>query len=470
MSHYTMLINGQMVSTSDSFDVLNPADESVLAQAPEASDADLNAAVAAAKAAFVSWGQSPIEQRQQAMLKISDIIKENSEELIALLIAEQGKSQIQAEREVVQMGSAGAAARAGMLIKPEILEENDECRIELDYRPLGVVAAIVPWNFPFGIAVGKLTCAIMAGCTLVLKPSPFTPLSTLRLGELIKDVLPKGVLNIITGSDSLGPKLTAHKDIAKISFTGSTATGKKVMQTAAVDLKRITLELGGNDAAIVLDDADIDKMAYPLFLGAFGNSGQICTAVKRVYAHESIYDKLVDALAFIASQVKVGPGSDPESQLGPIQNRAQYEKVLAVLADVKNGEGRIVAGGEEHQGKGYFLKPTIVADVKEGCRLVDEETFGPILPVIKYTDVDDAISRANDTLYGLGGSVWGSDIERASKYARQLSSGSAWVNRHPNLSAFIPFAGAKNSGIGVENHELGIKEYCQIHVVNISKK
>lgn len=466
---YSMLINGQLVTTNDQFEVISPADETVIGRAPNASDAQLDQAVTAAEQAFLSWRNTSSQQRGEVLLRISETIKEHADELIDLLVAEQGKPRAQAEREVLQTGAGGLVARVSLKLEPEILKDDEHGRVEVHHRPLGVAAAIVPWNFPFSIAMNKLGTALMAGCTLVLKPSPYTPLTTLRLGELLKDCVPAGVLNVLSGDDSFGPKLTAHPGIKKISFTGSVATGKKVMAGAAHDLKRVTLELGGNDAAIVLDDVDLEKAAKPLFMGAFVNSGQTCIAIKRIYAHESIYEDLVQALANIARTSKVGPGSDPQTVIGPIQNRLQYKRVAAVLDAVKSGEGRIVAGGELHPDKGYFLDPTIVADVKEGCPLVDDETFGPILPVIKFSDLDDAIQRANATTFGLGGSVWSRDVERAAEVARQLDSGSAWVNQHPAVSPLFPFAGAKNSGMGVESGVYGLKEFSQLHVVNILK-
>lgn len=469
MKEFSLLIDGELVATREQFDVINPADESVVARAPNAGDAELERAVSAAECAFESWRNSRFEERREVLLRIADIIEANGDELIDLLVAEQGKSRAQAEREVLQQGAAGLRMRAELKLETELLQDDAKGRVEVHYRPLGVAAAIVPWNFPFGIAIGKLATALMSGCTLILKPSPFTPLGTLRLGELIKDVVPAGVLNILSGDDSFGPKLTAHPGIKKISFTGSIGTGKKVMESAARDLKRVTLELGGNDAAIVLDDVDVEKIARPLFMGAFINSGQTCVAIKRVYAHESIYEPLVNALADIARQTPVGPGSDPKSVLGPVQNRLQYQRVLAVLDSVREGQGRIVAGGEPTADKGYFLAPTIVADVEEGCPLVDEETFGPILPVLKYREVEDAIARANGTGYGLGGSVWSSDTQRAAEIARQLDTGSAWVNQHPALSPLVPFAGAKQSGLGVESGSWGLQEFCQLHVVNVRK-
>ncbi|MGQ9425266.1 aldehyde dehydrogenase family protein [Gilvimarinus sp. F26214L] len=469
MKDFYLLINGERVAGSEHFDVMNPADESLAGRAPNATDADLERAIGAAERAFESWRHTTAGERRKVLLGIVAAIRDNSDELIDLLITEQGKSRTQAEREVLQQGAAGLEQRAQLELEPEVIQDVQKSRVELHYRPLGVAAAIVPWNFPFGIAIGKLATALMAGCTLILKPSPFTPLTTLRLGELIRDIVPAGVLNILSGDDSLGPRLTAHPAIKKISFTGSIATGKKVMQSAAGDLKRVTLELGGNDAAIVLDDVDVDKVALPLFMGAFVNSGQTCVAIKRVYVHETVYEELVEALGRIAQETKVGPGHDPESVLGPIQNRLQYQRVLAVLDSVKSGGGRIVAGGETVGANGFFLQPTIVADVAEGCPLVDEETFGPILPVIRYSDIDDAVRRANATEYGLGGSVWSSNPERAADIARRLDAGTAWVNQHPALSPLVPFAGAKQSGLGVESGKAGLKEFCQVHVVNIRK-
>ncbi|MCW8194555.1 aldehyde dehydrogenase family protein [Proteobacteria bacterium 005FR1] len=469
MTSYAMLIDGKLVAGSEEFDVINPADETVVAKAPNATDAQLDEAVAAAERAFKSWRKTTAAERGEVLLRIADVIEENAEELIDLLVSEQGKSRKQAEREVLQQGAAGLKLRSKLALEPKVVQDDEQGRVELHYRPLGVAAAIVPWNFPFGIAIGKLATALAAGCTLILKPSPFTPLSTLRLGELIKDIVPAGVLNILSGDDSFGPKLTAHPGIRKISFTGSIATGKKVMESAARDLKRVTLELGGNDAAIVLDDVDAEKIALPLFMGAFINSGQTCVAIKRIYAHESVYEPLVQAVGAIARQAKVGPGKDPESALGPVQNRLQYERVLKVLDTVKSGQGRIVAGGEIAAGKGYFVPPTIVADVQEGCPLVDEETFGPILPIIKYSEVDDAIHRANASGYGLGGSVWSTNEERAAEIARQLDTGSAWVNQHPSLSPLVPFGGAKQSGLGTESGIEGLKGFCQLHVVNIRR-
>jgi acyl-CoA reductase-like NAD-dependent aldehyde dehydrogenase len=302
----------------------------------------------------------------------------------------------------------------------------------------------------------------------VQKPSPYTPLATLRMGETARGVLPPGVLNILAGGNELGSWMTAHPGIDKISFTGSVRTGKQVVASASSNLKRVTLELGGNDAAIVLDDVDPGAIAPQLFRAAFSNCGQVCVAIKRLYVPESLYEPMCDALAGIARSVRVGDGLDPESQMGPLQNRMQYEKVLAILQNAKDAGARIVCGGHALDRPGYFIAPTIVADIKEGTRLVDEEPFGPVLPVIKYHDVDDAVRRANDSRYGLSGSVWTNDLARGAEIAGRLEVGTASVNQHAIPDATVPFGGAKESGLGREYSALGLKSYMEAQVVTVS--
>jgi acyl-CoA reductase-like NAD-dependent aldehyde dehydrogenase len=288
------------------------------------------------------------------------------------------------------------------------------------------------------------------------------------MGEITRDILPPGVLNILAGGDNLGPWITSHPGIDKISFTGSVATGKKVLASAASNLKRVTLELGGNDAAIVLEDVDIEKVAPAIFWAAFANSGQICVAIKRLYVHESIYEPFCKELARLAREAKVGDGMDPEVKIGPIQNKMQFDKVLGFLDDTKRVRGaRILEGGKAIEGSGYFVQPTIVADIREGARLVDEEPFGPILPVIRYSDIEDVIHRANDTRYGLGASVWTSDIARGAAIAARLEAGTTWVNQHSLPDALIPFGGAKESGLGREYSALGLKSYMEAQVIHV---
>jgi acyl-CoA reductase-like NAD-dependent aldehyde dehydrogenase len=309
----------------------------------------------------------------------------------------------------------------------------------------------------------------LAGNTLVLKPSPYTPLSTLKVGELLRDVFPPGVVNIISGSDQLGAWMTSHPVPRKISFTGSVETGKKVALSAAPDLKRVTLELGGNDPAIVLDDADPAVVASAIFAGAFNNNGQVCSAIKRVYVPEALYDDVVEGLAAHARSIKVGEGTEEGVKLGPINNEPQYERVKELVADALSHGATAVTGGKAMDRAGYFFEPTILTGLSDGTRIVDEEQFGPALPVVPYRDLGDAIDRANATHFGLSGSVWGGDADRAAAVAAQLECGTAWVNTHLALSPEQPFGGFKWSGIGVENGPWGLAEFSEFQVVHRSK-
>jgi acyl-CoA reductase-like NAD-dependent aldehyde dehydrogenase len=463
MSDFNLLIDGKMVPGDQTMPVLNPATEEVLVQCPRASKKQLNAAVAAAKAAFPAWAATPIEERRRLVTQMAEIIEANTNELARLLTSEQGKPLADATGEV--MGMAGFFRYLASLDLPMKVIEDSGDGVEAHRRPLGVIGAIIPWNYPLLILSFKLPSALLAGNTLVVKPAPTTPLSTLRFAELVKDVLPKGVLNVITDANDLGDVMTKHPDIRKISFTGSTATGQKVMANAAATLKRITLELGGNDASIVLDDVDPKKVAPGIFEDAFQNSGQVCLAIKRLYVHESVYDEICNELVAIARNTVVDDGSKQGTKLGPLQNKMQYEKVKGFLKDARKN-GNIIAGGAAMDRPGYFIEPTIVRDIKEGSRLVDEEQFGPVLPVIKYSDNDDVIRRANATNYGLGASVWSSDTARAHKVASRIEAGTVWINKHLDMAPHIPFGGAKQSGIGTEFAEEGLAEFTQLQIIN----
>jgi acyl-CoA reductase-like NAD-dependent aldehyde dehydrogenase len=425
--------------------------------------------VAAGRRAFSSWSALSFEDRTIAIQRMADVLEANADMLAELLTREQGKPVQQSKDEI----NRAATLTAGMLrirFATETIVDDAEKRIELRYVPLGVAGIITPWNAPINLAIGPLVSALYTGNTVVLKPSPYTPLSTLKIGELIRDVLPRGVVNFIAGGDQLGQLMTEHPGIDKISFTGSVATGKKVMASAASTLKRVTLELGGNDAAIVLDDVDPKTVAPKLFFAGFVNSGQVCMAIKRIYAHEKIYDALCEALAEEARKWKVGDGLDPSTKLGPIQNRMQYDKVRDVIEDTKKAGGTFLSGAEQPKGAGYFVNPAIVTGLGESNRLVREEQFGPIVPVLKFSDVNDALRRANDTRYGLSGSVWSRDPERAAAIAARLEVGTAWVNQHRATAANVPFGGAKESGIGRTYSELGLKAYMEPRVVSILKQ
>lgn len=457
-SALAMLINGCAVDASQTIAVVNPATEAVIAHVPDCDEAGLNAAVRAARGAFPGWRDTPYAQRQAALRTIGATLAAHADTLAAILTAEQGKPLAAAVGEI-----QAAAWWIGVVAEQELPVHVSEAlpsqRSVTRHVPLGVVGAIVPWNFPLLLAIWKIGPALLTGNTLVLKPSPFTPLATLRLGALLRDLLPPGVLNIVTGGDALGPWMTRHPDIDKISFTGSTATGRRVMESASANLKRLTLELGGNDAAIILDDADVDAIAEPLFWACFANSGQVCVAAKRVYVHDAVYDRLAAGLADIAARMTVGDGAVDGTQLGPVQNRAQYDRVRALIADSVTAGHRFLAGGDVPDGQGYFIPVTIVDNPPNDARVVQEEAFGPVVPLIRYTDLDDAIARANDCDYGLGGSVWSRDMDRAQAVAARMETGTVWINSAQGLSPFAAFAGHKQSGLGVENGPDGLLEF-----------
>jgi len=465
------LIDGELEADASTtqLGVINPATGQVFAYAPSASREQLDRAVAAARRAATTWRQTSYESRADLVRRMAAVLRENQHELAELLTREQGKPVGQA-RDEIERAASQSEGMVKIAIQPEVIEDNEQRRIELHYYPLGVAGIITPWNAPVNLAAGPLVSALYTGNTVVLKPSPYTPLTTLRLGALLRDVFPKGVLNVLAGDDELGQWMTEHPGIDKISFTGSVETGKKVMAAAAGTLKRLTLELGGNDAAIVLDDVDPKTIAPKLFFASFVNSGQVCMAIKRIYAHESIYEALCAALAEEAGKAKVGDGMTAGVQQGPIQNREQYERVVGILEDTRRTGARILAGGVVPTGDGYFFPPTIVADIAEDSRLVREEQFGPIVPVLKFSDIEDALRRANDTRFGLSGSVWSRDPERAAAVASRLEVGTAWVNQHRTTSATVPFGGAKESGVGRQYSILGLKSYLEPRVLSILKQ
>jgi acyl-CoA reductase-like NAD-dependent aldehyde dehydrogenase len=465
---FDLLIDGRAVAGESRIPVVNPVTGAVFAHASAAGRAQLDTAVAAAQRAFPAWSALSFAERAAAVRQMSDVLRMHQEELAQLLTREQGKPVGQSRDEITRAATQ-SEGMAAIQVPVETLVDDAQRRIELRYRPLGAVGIITPWNAPINLAAGPLTAALYTGNTVVLKPSPYTPLTTLRLGQLLAAVFPAGVLNVLAGGDELGAWMTQHPGIDKISFTGSVATGKQVMAAASGTLKRVTLELGGNDAAIVLDDVDVKAVAPKLFFAAFVNSGQVCMAIKRIYAHERIHDALCAALAEEARKARVGDGLDPQTQYGPIQNRMQYERVVALLEDTRRRGGRFLAGGEVPQGPGYFLPPTLVADLDEDSPLVREEQFGPLLPILKFSDVEDAIRRANDTRYGLAGSVWSADTERAASVAARLEVGTAWVNQHRTTSATVPFGGAKESGIGRQYSLLGLKENMEPQVISVLK-
>ena len=469
-TQYKNLINGQMIETGEWCDVVNPANEEVIGQVPKCGKDELDQAVAAARAAFKTWKNTSFEERQAACMAISGAIKENAEELYRLLTSEQGKPHEQAKGEI--FGAAGMSAAQSTLKLEDVINEDSDERLSRTRRvPVGVVGGIVPWNFPVMMAVQKIVPALMSGCTSVLKPSPFTPLTTLRIAELIADKVPAGTVNIITGEESLGPLITSHPDIDKVTFTGSTATGKKIMEGASADLKRITLELGGNDASIVMPDADPKKIAEQIFWSSFSNAGQICVAAKRIYIHEDIYDELAAALAEYAKTVKVGDGSEQGTGVGPIQNKKQYDRVLELIQDAKDNGYNFLVGGDagDPSGTGYYVPITILDNPPEDARIVAEEQFGPVMPLMKFSSEEEVIERANNSDYGLAGAVWTANPEKGVEIAEKLETGTVWVNEYLHLSPFAPFGGHKQSGFGAEYGLDGLKEFTYPQVITVKK-
>lgn len=473
MHQAKMIINGVPKTSDNTVDVINPATEKVFAQCHFGDKGDVDAAVVAARNAFPAWSALSDEQRKEKLFEVAGLLEANMPKLIELVTLESGKpvNGLSGIGSGMELGGAIAWTKvsASFDLPVEVIQDNDQARVEVHRKPLGVIASITPWNWPLMIAIWHVIPALRAGNTVLIKPSPYTPVATAEFVKLANSVLPAGVLNIIHGDTEVGTAISEHRDINKIIFTGSTPTGRKVMELSAASLKNLTLELGGNDAGIILPDADIQAMADKLFVAAFHNNGQTCAALKRLYVHESQYEEVCDALVSRANSVKVGNGLEPETELGPLQNARQLNIVKSLVESARENGGDILAGGNELEGDGYFYAPTIIANQTDGDRVVDEEQFGPMLPVIKYSDVDEVVARANRSESGLGGSVWSSDLAAATAVASRLECGTAWVNDHGALQPDAPFGGVKQSGLGVEFGVQGLKECTSSQTLKITK-
>lgn len=464
---YKMLIDGVLEEGSLTLDVVNPATGAPWTSVPRATPEQAAQAIAAAKRAQPAWAALPIEQRQQVLRTLADAIEADADVFTRAIVQEQGKPSAEAALEVVHT-CLFLRAFADMSLEPELVQDDEAYRIEVHHRALGVVAGITPWNFPLLIPAYKLAPALLLGNSFILKPAPTTPVSALLLGQAVALLVPPGVVNVLVDDNDLGPLLGAHPDIQKVSFTGSTATGRKVMAAAADTLKRLTLELGGNDAAIVLEDADVDSIAPGIFGSAFFNAGQVCIAVKRVYAHRSVYDALASRLAELARTAVVGDGLEQGVTVGPLQNAQQYAKARNYM-EIARRDGKVIAGGGFPEGKGFFVEPTIVRDIAADSPLVTEEQFAPILPILPFDDMGSVIADVNAGEYGLGGSIWSSDEAAASRLAQGLMSGTVWINHHLHFAPHVPFPGAKQSGLGVEFSRDGLAEFAQMSVVSIAR-
>ncbi|KXX57352.1 aldehyde dehydrogenase family protein [Rhodococcus sp. LB1] len=465
---FKQLIDGKLVEGASSQPVLDPATGEPIATAPVADEKQADEAYRSAARAFGDWQNTTVEERSRLLHQLALRIEERRAEISRIITLETGKPTASADGDV---DSALVWMRhiADLRLDPEVVRDDEESRIEIHRKPIGVVLGIIPWNFPFFQTIYKVAPALLAGNTIVIKPAPTTPLNAMLIGELLQDLVPAGVVNVVGDGGDLGPYLTAHIEVDKISFTGSSAAGRKVMASSAETLKRVVLELGGNDGAVVLDDADVPKVAKEIFQWAFWNSGQVCINIKRIFVHASQYDEFCDEFARLAIDAKVGHGLDPDTEYGPVQNAKQMEAAKTALA-LAARDGNVIAGGDVFDAPGYFVQLTVVRDIDETSPLVAEETFAPVRAILKYDDLDEVIERVNGTEYGLGNSVWGTDVERATAVAQRLESGTVWVNTHCAVLPDIPFGGRKQSGIGVEFGMEGLLEFTDTSVIHIVKK
>lgn len=461
---FPCLIHGAPVTSVQRVPILNPATEEIVTHACAADAQMLNAAVAAAGLACASWRSSSIHQRQELLATLAAVLRDNAEELATLLTIEQGKPLAESRMEI-ELGAVLLEHSARMELEPIVLADQPSAYVERHFTPLGVVAGILPWNFPLFTAAMKVGPALVTGNAIIIKPAPTTPLATLRWAALCAEATPPGLLQVLADDGTLGQQMVEHPGVHKISFTGSTRTGKNVMRTAAGSLKRLTLELGGNDPAIVFPDVDPKATAASIFATAFMNCGQLCTAIKRLYVHEDIHDQVCGELVELAGAAILGDGLNEDVTHGPVQNRMQYDKVRSYIDSARQC-GRILVGGTTPHRRGYFVHLTIVTDIPDTAPLVAEEQFGPVLPVLRFRDEDDVVRRANDSRYGLTASVWSRDLERARRVARRLEAGTTWINKHLDLNPSYPMGFCKESGIGVEFGEEGLRQFVQPHLIS----
>jgi acyl-CoA reductase-like NAD-dependent aldehyde dehydrogenase len=448
-------------------EIKDPATGELVGRVAEPGVPELDAAVEAARRVQPEWAGRGHAERSEYLNLAADAVEANAEALAELLSREQGKP-LNGPNARFEVGACAGwlRATAAFELEPETLVEEDGNHAELHYRPLGVVGAIGPWNWPMMISIWQLAPALRMGNTVVMKPSEYTPLSVLALAEVLNTVLPADVLHVVPGGREVGEALSAHAGIDKVMFTGSTATGKAIIRSSADTVKRLTLELGGNDAGIVLPDTDPKAAAQDLFWGAFINTGQTCAALKRLYVHEDIYDDVCAALTEVAEQMPMGVGLDENNVLGPLQNKAQYDIVAKLVQAAKDSGARVLTGGNPDEGQaGYFYPATLVADIDNDNPLVAEEQFGPALPIIKYSTVDEAVAMANGLKVGLGASVWSSDPAKAREVAARIEAGTVWINKHGAIDPRVPFGGAKQSGYGLEFGVEGLKQLGSPQVI-----
>lgn len=468
MSVATSILDSVTVSETTGRAIPDAATRETIGYAPVHTLADLDAAIEAAHAAQPAWNALGHAERSRILNEIADDIDANTEELAQILSREQGKP-LNGPNARFEVGAAAIWTRnaADTALEPEVVFEHEGARAEVHYDALGVVGAIGPWNWPMMITVWQIAPSLRMGNAVVVKPSEYTPLSVLALAEVFNRRLPKGLLTVISGDREVGAAIAAHPGLDKIMFTGSTATGRRVVESSSHNLARLTLELGGNDPGIILPGTDIPSIAENLFWGCFINTGQTCAALKRLYVHESQYEAVIDALTGLATAMPMGNGLNEGNVLGPLQNEKQFDIVRSLVDDARERGARIVTGGEPAPELGpLFYRTTIVADIDDGAPLVDEEQFGPVIPIVKYRDVDDAVRRANDSAQGLGASVWSSDPDAAVEVAKRIQAGTVWINQHGAINPVVPFGGTKKSGYGQEFGVAGLKAVSAPKVIS----
>lgn len=463
-----LLVDGTLTGSATGLDVVDPATGHPFVRVPVAGPEQLDAAVAAARRAAPGWAATPLAERQELVRAFAAVVREHLDELAALVTLEVGKPLFRARSEV-SSGLAFAEAYTHMPLADEVIRDGPGELVRLRRVPVGVAAAITAWNYPMMLALCKIGPALVAGNPVIVKPSPYTPVATLRMGELVRDVLAPGVFQVLAGGDELGAALTTHPGVDKVSFTGSARAGRAILAATAPTVKRVTLELGGNDAGIVLPDADPGAIAADLYAGGMSNCGQVCAGLKRLFVPAARAGEYADALAAVAAGVVVGDGFTDGVDMGPVQNAPQLDRVRGLLDDAVGRGAQVYFRGEAPDGPGYWHPVTLVRGAGDDAPLVAQEQFGPVLPLLTYDTVDEAVTRANATTYGLGASVWSPDLDAAQEVALRLQAGSVWVNQHPMLSPDTPFGGRKHSGLGVEGSPLGLHAYTDVSVLRLKR-
>ncbi len=475
-----LFIGGEWVDSThgETIAVFDPSTGKEIARVADASDADVDRAVAAARTAFDDgrWSGLPPYQRQRVIEKLADLLEAQIEDFAELESIDNGKPKgaslgydLPTSIRTLRYVAGWATRISGEQVDPAAMPSG-AFHAYVRREPVGVCAQIVPWNFPLMMAVQKIAPALAAGCTIVLKPAEQTPLTALRLGDLVSEAgIPAGVLNIVTGNGhTAGDRMVRHPDVDKVAFTGSTEIGKVINRNATDTLKRVTLELGGKSPVIVLPDVDVGATAKGAATAIFSNSGQVCIAGSRLFAHRDVFDSLIEAIAGGAAKLKVGPSLDPATRMGPLVSTEQHERVMSYIDSGRKEGASVLFGGDAPGGEGYYVNPTIMVDVKPEMKIVREEIFGPVLAATRYDDLDEVAKAANDTPYGLAATIWTRDVSAMHKLAAKLKAGMVWGNCASAADVALPFGGYKQSGIGRESGRYGIEAYTELKTVAIA--